>query len=76
MDYIDPANRRLRDEPIKPLSPEEAVIAANQYQLKVLANLFATLQGGKVPHWLDLNPSLPNKSNTNEKEDTTDPRHN
>jgi hypothetical protein len=75
MDYIDPANRRLRDEPIKPLSPEEAVIAANLYQAKVLANLFATLQGGQVPTWASLNLSLPNKS-TNEKEDTTDPRHN
>lgn len=65
MDYTDPANRRLRDEPTKPLSPEEAVIAANQYQLKVLANLFATLQGGKVPSWLELNPSLPNHEKEN-----------
>lgn len=65
MDYTDPANRRLRDEPTKPLSPEEAVIAANQYQLKVLANLFATLQGGKVPSWLELNSSLPNHEKEN-----------
>ena len=71
MDYTDPADRRLRDEPTKPLSPEEAVIAANQYQLKVLANLFVTLQGGKVPSWLEFNPSLPN----HEKE-TPDSRHN
>ena len=74
MDYIDPANRRLRDEPIKPLSPEEAVIAANQYQLKVLENLFAILQGGSVPTWASLNPSTPNHT-TDEKENT-DPRHN
>ena len=74
MDYTDPADRRLRDEPIKPLSPEEAVIAANLYQAKVLANLFAALQGGSVPTWASLNHSLPNHT-TDEKENT-DPRHN
>lgn len=73
MDYTDPANRRLRDEPTKPLSPEEAVIAANLYQAKVLANLFATVQKGAVPSWANLNKSLPN--NAHEKE-TPDSRHN
>ena len=62
MDYTDPADRRLRDEPIKPLSPEEAKIAANLYQAKVLANLISFSQN-----------STPTP--TNEKE-TTDPRHN
>ena len=71
MDYTDPADRRLRDEPTIPLSPEEAKIAAGLYQAKVLANLFATLEGGSVPTWAKLNKSLPN----HEKEDT-DPRHN
>jgi hypothetical protein len=76
MDYIDPAPNPPRDEPIKPLSPEEAVIAANLYQSKVLANLFATLQGGQVPTWASLNICLPlTTTNTNEKEDF-DPRHN
>lgn len=39
MDYTDPADRRLRDEPTKPLSPEEVQIAALQYQAKVLDHL-------------------------------------
>ena len=65
MDYTDPADRRLRDEPTLPLSPEEAQIAANQYQLKVLANLFATLQGGAVPTWATISPSLPNHEKEN-----------
>jgi hypothetical protein len=76
MDYIDPAPNPPRDEPIKPLSPEEAEIAANLYQSKVLANLFATLQGGQVPTWASLNISLPlTTTTTNEKEDI-DPRLN
>lgn len=73
MDYTDPADRRLRDEPTKPLSPEEAQIAANLYQAKVLANLFATLQKGAVPSWAALNTSLPT---TNEKENPDSTRHN
>jgi hypothetical protein len=75
MDYIDPAPTPPRDEPIKPLSPEEVEIAANLYQSKVLANLFATLQGGQVPTWASLNISLPLTTTTNEKEDFN-PRHN
>ena len=75
MDYIDPAPNPPRDEPIKPLSPEEAEIAANLYQSKVLANLFAMLQAGQVPTWADFNTPLPLTTNTNEKEDI-DPRLN
>jgi hypothetical protein len=66
MDYTDPADRRLRDEPTVPLSPEEAVIAANIYQSKVLADLMSILQNGNTP---TLN--LPNH-NHHEK----DPRNN
>lgn len=65
MDYTDPADRSLRDEPTKPLSPEEAVIAANLYQSKVLANLMGILQNGKPT----LN--LPNNEKAN-----PDSRHN
>lgn len=72
MDYNDPADRRLRDEPTKPLSHEEAIIAANLYQAKVLANLFATLQKGAVPSWAALNLNLPD----NEKETPPDSLHN
>ncbi len=50
MDYTDPADRRLRDEPTKHLSPEEAQIAAQIYQGKVLANLMALLQGNLTPN--------------------------
>ena len=37
MDYTDPANRRLRDEPTLPLSPEEAQIAAALYSANTVA---------------------------------------
>ena len=60
MDYIDPADRRLRDEPIKPLSPEEAEIAAKLYQDNVLAYLLSSL----------------NLPTTNEKETPPDSRYN
>lgn len=43
MDYTDPRNRRLRDEPTLPLSPDEAVIAAQLYQEKVLQQLLGML---------------------------------
>lgn len=66
MDYIDPANRRLRDEPIKPLSPEEAAIAASLYQ--------ATAYGAFV-NWLN-NTSPPTTTTTNEKEDSDNARFN
>ena len=45
MDYTDPADRRLRDEPTKPLSPEEVEMAAIQYQAKVLNHLNSFLLG-------------------------------
>ena len=45
MDYADPADRRLRDEPTKPLSPEEVQIAAAKYQADVLNHLNSLLLG-------------------------------
>lgn len=63
MDYTDPADRRLRDEPTLPLSPEEAQIAANLYQSQVLAEL------------LSLSLNLTANIQHHEKEDH-DPRHN
>jgi hypothetical protein len=65
MDYIDPAPTPPRDEPIKPLSPEEVEIAVNNYNAQTLSKLFAFLN----------TPTLPNTTNNNEKEDI-DPRHN
>ncbi len=65
MDYIDPAPTPPRDEPIKPLSPEEVEIAVNNYNAQTLSKLFAFLNAS----------SLPLTTNTNEKEDF-DPRHN
>ena len=65
MDYIDPAPNPPRDEPIKPLSPEEAEIAVNNYNAQTLSKLFAFLNAS----------SLPLTTNTNEKEDI-DPRLN
>jgi hypothetical protein len=59
MDYINPEDRKLRDEPTLPLSPDEAAIAAKLYQEKVLKTLlaFASL-------------SVPKKNNN--KADSTD----
>jgi hypothetical protein len=65
MDYIDPAPNPPRDEPIKPLSPEEVEIAVNNYNAQTLSKLFAFLNAS----------SLPLTTTTNEKEDI-DPRHN
>jgi len=65
MDYTDPANRRLRDEPTLPLSPDEVQIAVNNHHAETLKKLFAFLN----------TPTLPNTTNNNEKEDI-DPRHN
>jgi hypothetical protein len=45
MDYIDPAPIPPRDEPIKPLSPEEVEIAALKYQANVLNHLNTILAG-------------------------------
>jgi len=41
MDYINPDDRKLRDEPTLPLSPEEATIAAKLYQEQVLKSLLS-----------------------------------
>ncbi len=66
MDYIDPAPNPPREEPIKPLSPEEVEIAVANYHAQTLSKLFAFLNA----------PSLPlTTTNTNEKEDFN-PRHN
>jgi hypothetical protein len=65
MDYIDPAPNPPRDEPIKPLSPEEVEIAVANHHAQTLSKLFAFLNAS----------SLPLTTNTNEKEDI-DPRHN
>jgi hypothetical protein len=65
MDYIDPAPNPPRDEPIKPLSPEEVEIAVNNYNAQTLSKLFAFLNAS----------SLPLTTTTNEKEDI-DPRLN
>jgi hypothetical protein len=66
MDYIDPAPTPPRDEPIKPLSPEEVEIAVNNYNAQTLSKLFAFLNASSLPL---------TTTNTNEKEDI-DPRHN
>jgi hypothetical protein len=41
MDYINPEDRKLRDEPTLPLSPEEVAIAAKLYQEQVLNSLLS-----------------------------------
>ena len=41
MDYINPDDRKLRDEPTLPLSPEDAAIAAKLYQEQVLKSLLS-----------------------------------
>jgi len=55
MDYINPDDRKLRDEPTLPLSPEEAAIAAKLYQEQVLKSLLSFV-----------NLSLPKQTNTND----------
>ena len=52
MDYADPADRRLRDEPTLPLSPEEAQIAAALSQAQVLKELlsFSLNLTGNISH--------------------------
>ena len=64
MDYTDPANRRLRDEPTLPLSPEEAQIAAA---------LYSNTAFGKFVDWLNNSPTT-TKPNNNEEENPR--RHN
>lgn len=49
MDYTDPANRRLRDEPTKPLSPEEVQIAVYQNHADVMKQLFSLLNSTSNP---------------------------
>jgi hypothetical protein len=63
MDYTDPANRRLRDEPTKPLSPEEVQIAVYQNHADVMKKLFGFLAEGKTPTFSQISPT----TNTNEK---------
>jgi hypothetical protein len=64
MDYTDPANRRLRDEPTLPLSPEEAQIAAA---------LYSNTAFGKFVDWLNNSPTN-TTTRTNEEENPR--RHN
>jgi hypothetical protein len=54
MDYIDPAPIPPRDEPIKPLSPEEVEIAVANYQANVMSMLMGILKQGKVPTFQDI----------------------
>lgn len=70
MDYINPEHRRLREEPTKPLSPEEAEIAAKQYQAWVLKTLNDTIAKAFLDTKISdiISPSTTNKPNTNEEE--------
>ena len=43
MDYTDPADRRLRDEPTLPLSKDEVQIAVANYHAETLKQLFTFL---------------------------------
>jgi hypothetical protein len=49
MDYTDPADRRLRDEPTVPLSPEEVQIAVYQNHADVMKQLFGFLNSPSNP---------------------------
>jgi len=49
MDYTDPADRRLRDEPTLPLSKDEVQIAVYQNHAEVMKQLFSFLAAGKTP---------------------------
>ena len=49
MDYTDPADRRLRDEPTLPLSPEEAQIAAAIYSANTVSAFQTWLLNGCKP---------------------------
>jgi hypothetical protein len=64
MDYTDPANRRLRDEPTLPLSPEEVQIAVYQNHAETMKQLFSFLAQGKTPTFSQISPN----TTTNEKE--------
>ena len=74
MDYTDPANRRLRDEPTLPLSPEEAQIAAALYSANTVAAFQTWLLGGCKPGTFAPFPTSTHTTPTNEKE--TDSRNN
>ena len=74
MDYTDPANRRLRDEPTLPLSPEEAQIAAALYSANTVAAFQTWLLGGCKPGTFAPFPTSTPTNNTHEEE--TDPRNN
>ena len=74
MDYTDPADRRLRDEPTLPLSPEEAQIAAALYSANTVAAFQTWLLGGCKPGGFAPSPTSTHTTPTNEKE--TDSRNN
>ena len=67
MDYTDPRNRRLRDEPTLPLSPEEAQIAAAIYSANTVAAFQTWLAGGCKPGAFAPFPT--STTSTHEKED-------
>ena len=67
MDYTDPADRRLRDEPTLPLSPEEAQIAAAIYSANTVAAFQTWLAGGCKPGAFA--PFTKPTTSTHEKED-------
>jgi hypothetical protein len=65
MDYTDPANRRLRDEPTLPFSPEEVQIAVYQNHAETMKQLFSFLAQGKTPTFSQISTT---NTTTNEKE--------
>ena len=72
MDYTDPRDRRLRDEPTLPLSPEEAQIAAALYSANTVAAFQTWLLGGCKPGTFAPFPT----TNKNRNEEETDTRNN
>lgn len=73
MDYTDPADRRLRDEPTLPLSPEEAQIAAALYSANTVAAFQTWLLGGCKPGTF---APFPTTNTTRTHEEETDTRNN
>jgi len=61
MDYTDPANRRLRDEPTLPLSPDEVQIAVYQNHADVMKKLFSFLADGKTPTFSQITTTTTNE---------------
>jgi hypothetical protein len=64
MDYTDPANRRLRDEPTLPLSPDEVQIAVYQNHAQTMQKLFSFLAQGKTPTFSQITTTTKNEKAT------------